>query len=182
MFLGGSHAIEEPHYESAYVYKNDSDVYPYTIHSTTAGARPYMKEQLFSYTNIAPYNNITSDDSISVAWALEELKSYISELRYLTGGLIGYTNNDNISTYILDNSGLYKIDNNRYILTSQQIQALQPTPDDEYTHAVYCIGLQSDWTNNIKNSFGYIHNRPQIINATAIYNLWRSTSADSVIG
>ena len=27
MFLGGSHAIEEPHYESAYVYKNDSDVY-----------------------------------------------------------------------------------------------------------------------------------------------------------
>jgi len=38
--------------------------------------------------NIEPYNNVTPNDPVSMAWGVEELKKYISELRYLSHGEI----------------------------------------------------------------------------------------------
>jgi len=33
-----------------------------------------------------PYDNINEDDNVSMGWALDTLKKYISELRYLANG------------------------------------------------------------------------------------------------
>jgi len=41
---------------------------------------------LFEYHGIHPYDNLDDQDDISMGWGMEELKSYISELRYLSHG------------------------------------------------------------------------------------------------
>lgn len=55
------------------------------VYSTTSNRRPYTEAGLFNSIDIEPYNNI-DDADISVGWTLEELKKYISELRYLAKG------------------------------------------------------------------------------------------------
>lgn len=61
--------------------------------------RPYEEKELYEWMDVDPYNNIHLDDPISVAWALDNLKRYISELRYLANGsgIVGYTNEDIIN-------------------------------------------------------------------------------------
>jgi len=48
-------------------------------------ARPYDDDKLFG-TFAPPYDNIGDEDSVSMGWALDALKKYISELRYLANG------------------------------------------------------------------------------------------------
>lgn len=64
-----------------------SDVYDVLYGKVNNGeTRPYNLEDLFNYRNISPYNNIDSSDQISMGWAMEEFKNYISELRFLSHG------------------------------------------------------------------------------------------------
>lgn len=51
-------------------------------------ARPYDDDKLFG-TFAPPYDNITDEDNVSMGWALDALKKYISELRYLANGSNG---------------------------------------------------------------------------------------------
>lgn len=81
-------------------------------------ARPYDDDKLFG-TFTPPYDNITEEDNISMGWALDALKKYISELRYLANGQNGSLGNG--------------------------------------------LGLQSDWTLDNDQSFGYIYHKPDII-------------------
>ena len=50
--------------------------------------RKYTRSQLFNTANIEPYNNLSSSDKVSMAWGVQELKKYISELRFLSNGRI----------------------------------------------------------------------------------------------
>lgn len=61
--------------------------------------RPYEQRELYDWMDVDPYNNLEETDPISVAWALDNLKRYISELRYLANGsgIVGYTNEDIIN-------------------------------------------------------------------------------------
>ena len=81
-------------------------------------ARPYDDGKLFG-TFAPPYDNITEEDNVSMGWALDTLKKYISELRYLANGQNGSLENG--------------------------------------------LGLQSDWTLDDDQSFGYIYHKPDII-------------------
>lgn len=87
-------------------------------------ARPYSRQMLFEYHGIHPYDNLDDQDDISMGWGMEELKSYISELRYLSHG---------------QNEGNLEI------------------PSTEHP------GLQSDWTLDDINAFGYIYHKPRIL-------------------
>lgn len=142
--------------------------------------RPYDRATLFKYQDISPYNNLTSADDISMGWAMEEFKNYISELRFLSKGqgyrIIGYTTEDLVETYTIDNNDPQQIiQNNNYNLTSSELQALRPYDfDTGYIIPVYAyddseyLGLQSDWTLDDTSSFGYIYHKPRILwsNAT----------------
>lgn len=81
-------------------------------------ARPYDDAKLFG-AFAPPYDNINEEDNISMGWALDTLKKYISELRYLANGQNGSVGNS--------------------------------------------LGLQSDWTLDDDQSFGYIYHKPDII-------------------
>lgn len=148
------------------------------------GERPFTKEQLYNFLDIEPYNNILPNDPISMTWAMEILKKYISELRYLSHGdnIIGYTNS--INEYELSNEYVpeaVKINNNYYLLTSEQLNALQDYNEDTgYIIPVYrnnkSIGLQSDWTLNNEHAFGYIYNKPKVIDSNSIVLIWNSNT------
>ena len=67
---------------------------PHTIpvyegNSAPAQIRPYTQAQLYKYLQVEPYNNLTATDPISMAWAVEEMQKYISELRFLSHGAEG---------------------------------------------------------------------------------------------
>jgi len=55
-------------------------------------ARPYDDAKLFG-AFAPPYDNINEEDNISMGWALDTLKKYISELRYLANGQNGSVGN-----------------------------------------------------------------------------------------
>ena len=97
-------------------------------------ARPYDDDKLFG-TFAPPYDNIGDEDSVSMGWALDALKKYISELRYLANGQNNATGVGN------------------------------------------GIGLQSDWTLDDDQSFGYIYHKPDII--TSFIN---STDETPIVG
>lgn len=50
--------------------------------------RKYTRTDLFNTANIEPYNNLSDEDKVSMAWGVVELKKYISELRFLSNGQI----------------------------------------------------------------------------------------------
>lgn len=85
---------------------------------TNMNARPYDDDKLFGKF-APPYDNLLDSDNVSMGWALDALKKYISELRYLANGQSGDLNNG--------------------------------------------IGLQTDWTLDDDQSFGYIYHKPDII-------------------
>ncbi len=149
--------------------------------------REYASNFLFKYDGIMPYNNLTSEDNISMAWAIDKLKSYISELRFLSHGqgwrLLGYT-----SQYLIDQNEYSDtktqnaiiscfIEKENKWLTNGQINELKPyTPNEEepdkgYIIPVYAndqndsnaIGLQSDWILNDPKAFGYIYHKPRML-------------------
>lgn len=151
--------------------------------------RPYTNDFLFNYDGIMPYNNLTPEDNISMAWAIDELKSYISELRFLSHGqgwrLLGYTTeNSSYSTEENDNTThciiLYNNNNNKdRWLSNDQINALRPyNYKDGYIIPVYvadqndsnAIGLQSDWILSDPKAFGYIYHKPRMLWSNSNYN------------
>lgn len=80
--------------------------------------RPYNEEKLLN-TFVAPYDALDENTDISMGWALDALKKYMSELRYLANG----------------------------------------------NNSTNALGLQSDWTLDDDQSFGYIYHKPDIITA-----------------
>lgn len=92
------------------------DVPVYAI--TNQNKRPYDEQKLFD-TFSAPYDSLYDQDNVSMGWALDALKRYLSELRYLANG--GNSQNG--------------------------------------------LGLQSDWTLDNDQAFGYIYHKPDIITA-----------------
>ena len=143
--------------------------------------RPYTRDQLFGWENISPYNNLESDDKISMGWAMEEFKNYISELRFLAHGqgwrLIGYTTEEKKDEYSrtqIEDAQQCVIENqNDFWLTSQDILDLRPyNIANGYVIPVYAYdgedgynsyGLQSDWTLDNTDAFGYIYHKPRIL-------------------
>ena len=87
--------------------------------------RPYKQEELYDLMNVDPYNNLKETDPISVAWALDNLKHYISELRYLArgSGIVGYTNADII--------------NNKQISEYDEYEEIQLTADAYVVNQYY---------------------------------------------
>ena len=139
--------------------------------------RPYTNDFLFKYDGIMPYDNLTSKDNISMAWAIDELKSYISELRFLSHGqgwrLLGYTTEEIAQNYLNTGDGINCIVNkDNKILTNEQINQLKPydyqtgyiipvyTVDQDDNNA---IGLQSDWILKDPEAFGYIYHKPRML-------------------
>ena len=92
------------------------DIPVYAI--TNQNKRPYDEQKLFD-TFSAPYDSLYDQDNVSMGWALDALKRYLSELRYLANG--GNSQNG--------------------------------------------LGLQSDWTLDNDQAFGYIYHKPDIITA-----------------
>lgn len=92
------------------------DIPVYAI--TNQNKRPYNEQKLFD-TFSAPYDSLYDQDNVSMGWALDALKRYLSELRYLANG--GNSQNG--------------------------------------------LGLQSDWTLDNDQAFGYIYHKPDIITA-----------------
>ena len=64
----------------------DELTHPIPVYNLANAPRPYTQQQLYNFLNIEPYNNVTPNDPVSMAWGVEELKKYISELRYLSHG------------------------------------------------------------------------------------------------
>ena len=64
----------------------DELTHPIPVYNLANAPRPYTQWQLYNFLNIEPYNNVTPNDPVSMAWGVEELKKYISELRYLSHG------------------------------------------------------------------------------------------------
>lgn len=64
----------------------DENEHPIPVYNLANADRPYTQQQLYNFLNIEPYNNVTPMDPVSMAWGVEELKRYISELRYLSHG------------------------------------------------------------------------------------------------
>lgn len=64
----------------------DENAHPIPVYNLANDKRPYTQQQLYNFLNIEPYNNVTPMDPVSMAWGVEELKKYISELRYLSHG------------------------------------------------------------------------------------------------
>lgn len=139
--------------------------------------RPYTNNFLFNHDGIMPYNNLTPEDNISMAWAIDELKSYISELRFLSHGqgwrLLGYTTEEIAQNYLNTGDGINCIVNkDNKILTNEQINQLKPydyqtgyiipvyTADQDDNNA---IGLQSDWILKDPKAFGYIYHKPRML-------------------
>lgn len=146
--------------------------------------RKYLSNFLFKYDGIMPYNNLTPDDNISMAWAIDELKSYISELRFLSHGqgwrLLGYTTEEIAQNYLNTGDGIKCIVNkDNKILTNEQINQLKPydyqtgyiipvyTADQDDNNA---IGLQSDWILADPKAFGYIYHKPRMLWSDPNYN------------
>ena len=145
------------------------------------GQRLLTAEQLFNTDGIMPYNNIDSIENISMTWAIEELKNYISELRFLGHGqgwrLLGYTRYTNLINYskseIPETTTTHCIiQSDDYYLTNNEIANLKPfNTTTGYTIPVYVaqqdgqngMGLQSDWIQNNINAFGYIYHKPRKI-------------------
>lgn len=148
-------------------------VYPLELY------RPYTQTDIYNFTknNIEPYQNIDPNEPVSVAWALDQLKKYISELRFLSNGegIVGYTNQSKLNNYIASPDGSFVIYANianaqsnqggsSYFLTAEQIEELQPYDAINYPMPVYRKrGLQSDWNLDNGTSFGYIYNKPKIL-------------------
>lgn len=111
--------------------------------------RPYEQRELYDWMDVDPYNNLEETDPISVAWALDNLKRYISELRYLANGsgIVGYTNKD-----IINGSG----DKNYHQvggLTQAEFDQLKGSP--LYTYS--------------SNEFQQVDVTTTVVNATTIY-------------
>lgn len=147
------------------------NAYPHTIpvYDVSGDRRPFTEEQLFDATNIDPYNNIKPSDPVSMAWGVYEIKKYLSELRFLADGvgIIGYTNEELLAEYTLDNNGMYQINTNYYSLTEEQLEGLQPfNAETGFIIPVRKdrgIGLQSDWTLDDNKAFGYIYHKPRVL-------------------
>lgn len=77
----GEKQTPEPLYE-----KYDKLAHPIPVYNLANDIRPYTQQQLYNFLDIKPYNNVTPKDPVSMAWGVEELKKYISELRYLSHG------------------------------------------------------------------------------------------------
>lgn len=158
------------------LWHNKTEYHDIPVYDTTQKRRPYTSNQLFNFTNIEPYNNIGPKDPVSMAWGIDEIKRYISELRFLSYkghgiAVIGYTSDTDKENYSSIESPGQKhclIDNNEYWLNQDQIASLRPNKiQPEYIIPVYeyldNIGLQSDWTLDIPNSFGYIYHKPRML-------------------
>ena len=119
--LDPTHYITKDQFNSLYV-DSVTPQHDIPVYDPTGTRRPFNKEQIYSYINIEPYDNIKDKDPISIGWVLEVMKKYISELRYLSHG---------------------STDNNN--------------------HQHPGIGLQSDWTLDDDNAFGYIYKKPHML-------------------
>ena len=151
------------------LYHDNSYPHNIPVYDTSGERRPFTENQLFDATNIDPYDNIKPSDPVSMAWGVYEIKKYLSELRFLADGvgIIGYTSENLLATYTLDNNGMYQISTDYYSLTEEQLDGLQPfNVETGFTIPVRKdrgIGLQSDWTLDENSAFGYIYHKPRIL-------------------
>ena len=148
------------------LWHNPNDPHNIPVYSEEKNRRPYTQEQLFDAADIEPYNNIDGKEPVSVAWGLENLKQYISELRYLANGdgIIGYTSDELLGGYNENIEGHFIINEVNYELNDADLEALHLIPEDPFIIPVYrSRGLQSDWTLDMSSSFGYIYHKPKLL-------------------
>ena len=112
------------------LYKEyDELAHPIPVYNLANDVRPYTQQQLYNFLNIEPYNNVTPKDPVSMAWGVEELKKYISELRYLSHGEIDgdfdpmvYNGNGLQSDWAIDDPTAFGYIYNRPTVISHYIQ------------------------------------------------------------
>lgn len=107
----------------------DEENHPIPVYHLANDIRPYTQQQLYNFLNIEPYNNVTPKDPVSMAWGVEELKKYISELRYLSHGEINgdfdpvvYNGNGLQSDWAIDDPTSFGYIYNRPTVISHYVQ------------------------------------------------------------
>ncbi len=126
--------------EPLYLYYDENE-HPIPVYNLANDKeRPYTQQQLFNFLNIEPYNNVTPNDPVSVAWGVEELKKYISELRYLSHGEVNgdfdplvYNGNGLQSDWAVDDATAFGYIYNKPTVISHYIQSMSHEAIDTNT-------------------------------------------------
>lgn len=130
----------------------DENDHPVPVYNLANNAdRPYTQQQLFNFLNIEPYNNITPNDPVSVTWGVEELKKYISELRYLSHGEIdgdydplAYNGNGLQADWSIDDASAFGYISNKPTIISHYKQITEPRPINDLEKYYYIRDVDDD--------------------------------------